>query len=145
MTSQANLLERLGGSRVLKTAPRSSAEWHALIDEGVPFHALEAVKNALALTDSEIARLVGVSTKTFTRLRAKQGRLDPVASDRLYRVARILTLAIDVLESKPSALTWLKRAQVGLGGLVPLEMLRSDAGTSEVERLLLRIEHGVYT
>jgi len=145
MPFRSAVFEHLGGAHVLGVAPGSVADWHALIDEGVPCAALEVVKKMLALNDAEIARLVGVSTKTFSRLRVREGRLDPGASDRLYRVVRIATLAIEVLESEAAAIAWLKRPQVGLGGHVPLDLLRTDAGTIEIERLLQRIEHGVYS
>jgi putative toxin-antitoxin system antitoxin component (TIGR02293 family) len=56
----------------------------------------------------------------------------------------VVALAIDVLESRAAALHWLKREQIGLGSLIPLAMLTTDAGRDQVEKLLLRIEHGVY-
>ena len=71
--------------------------------------------------------------------------LDPVVSDRLLRVARIIALACEVLENEERARGWLKRSQIGLGGRTPLSFLAADLGCAEVERLLLRIEHGIYT
>jgi hypothetical protein len=73
--------------------------------------------------DSLLAEPLGVSEKTLSRARAGKGRLDPVTSDRLFRVARIVTLAIEVLASEAAALHWLKRPQIGLGGKVPLSLL----------------------
>jgi uncharacterized protein (DUF2384 family) len=49
------------------------------------------------------------------------------------------------LESEPAALRWLKRPQIGLGVRVPLTLLGTDAGCEQVEKLLLAIEHSVYT
>jgi len=95
--------------------------------------------------DRELAALLGISEKTLSRGRAAGGRLDPVASDRLFRVARIGALAIGVFESEAAAADWLKRPQIGLGGRVPLELLTTDVGRDQVEKLLLRIEHGVYS
>ena len=70
-------------------------------------------------------------------------RLSPVESDRLYRFARILALAEDVFESREDAIEWLNSEQYGLGGAVPINMLQTDAGSREVEELLIRIEYGV--
>ena len=50
-----------------------------------------------------------------------------------------------MLEDEAAALHWLKRPQIGLGGRVPLTMLTTDPGRDQVEKLLLRIEHGVYS
>ena len=107
-------------------------------------HSVEALKDSIAIADNQLAQLLGVSEKTLSRARSAKGRLDPVTSDRLFRVARIVALAIDVLESEAGALHWLKREQIGLCGRVPLAMLTTDPGRDQVEKLLLRIEHGVY-
>lgn len=97
------------------------------------------------MPDSLLAELLGISEKTLLRARAGKVRLDPVTSDRLFRVARIVALAVEVLESDAAALHWLKRPQIGLGGRVPLALLSTDPGRDQVEKLLLRIEHGVYS
>ncbi len=59
------------------------------------------------------------------------------------RFARILALAKDVFEDEDRAIEWLRRPQFGLGDRIPFDLIYTEAGTSEVESLLLRIEHGV--
>lgn len=135
----------LGGTRVLESRPKTSRDWHAFISQGSPIQAADSFKRWLAITDEELARLLGISGKTLSRHRASGGSLDPVSSDRLYRAARIAALAGDVLESRESAVSWFGRPQIGLGNRIPLDLLSTDAGADEVERLLLRIEHGVYS
>jgi putative toxin-antitoxin system antitoxin component (TIGR02293 family) len=115
-----------------------------VVSKGVPVGAAEAVKQWLAVGDEFLAAILGVSQKTLSRARTSNARLDPVTSDRLFRVARIGALATEVLEDEGRALGWLKRPQIGLGGRTPLSLLTTDAGCVEVERLLTRIEHGVY-
>jgi putative toxin-antitoxin system antitoxin component (TIGR02293 family) len=144
MTIGAEITSVLGGRRALQVKPRNAAEWLAVVKEGMPFDSAESLKRWLAVGDEALAELLGVSAKTLSRARASNARLDPVASDRLLRVARIGALAIEVLEDQDRARGWLKRAQIGLGGQVPLSLLATDLGCAEVERLLLRIEHGVY-
>ena len=111
----------------------------------MPVESAEAFKRRIAIGDDVLAALLGVSEKTLSRARAANARLDPVASDRLFRVARIGALAIEVLEGEAQATHWLKRPQIGLGGSAPLALLTTDVGCAEVEKLLLRIEHGVYS
>jgi putative toxin-antitoxin system antitoxin component (TIGR02293 family) len=59
--------------------------------------------------------------------------------------ARLLSLAVVTLESVENARAWLASPQVGLGGAIPSEMARTEDGAREVEDLLGRIEHGVYS
>jgi putative toxin-antitoxin system antitoxin component (TIGR02293 family) len=145
MTSLSTISSVLGGQAQLQARPRSAHDWHELIRRGLPVAAMDAFKQQAMLSDAELAQLIGVSEKTLSRARAGHGKLDPIASDRLYRVVRLVVLAAEVLESTQAALRWLKRAQVGLGSATPLAMMTTDAGSAEVEKLLLRIEHGVYS
>jgi putative toxin-antitoxin system antitoxin component (TIGR02293 family) len=63
----------------------------------------------------------------------------------LVRFARLLGRAVDVFESLDGARRWLKAPQYGLGEAIPLEYAKTDVGAREVELLLGRIEHGVYS
>lgn len=119
-------------------------QWEKVIHDGIPAQSVEALKERIAVSDAVLAQLLGISEKTLSRARAGKGRLDPVASDRLFRVAKIVSLAIWVLEAEQPAVHWLKRRQFGLGLRVPLELLTTDVGCDQVEGLLLAIEHGVY-
>lgn len=145
MTTATAIEDFLGGKRALGARPRTTLDWEQVIHAGMPVQSAEALKESIEVPDSLLAALLGISEKTLSRARAARGRLDPVASDRLFRVARIVALAIEVLESSAAALHWLKRPQIGLGGRVPLELLATDPGRDQVEKLLLRIEHGVYS
>lgn len=135
----------LGGKKALGSNPQTAMDWEEIIHQGISARSAEALKESIAVPDNLLAELLGISEKTLSRARAGRSRLDPVASDRLFRVARIVALAIEVLESEPAAVHWLKRSQIGLGRRVPLSLLATDAGRDQVEKLLLRIEHGVYS
>ena len=139
------MLDVLGGGQTLRTRPRDTAEWLEVARRGVPFAAAEAIKRWLGVVDAVLAELLGIGEKSLSRARVTNARLAPVVSDRLLRVARLSALACEVLEDKVRARGWLKRPQIGLGGRTPLSLLATDFGCAEVERLLLRIEHGVYT
>jgi putative toxin-antitoxin system antitoxin component (TIGR02293 family) len=57
----------------------------------------------------------------------------------------MLARATEVLEDRSKALRWMNEPNVALGGKVPSALLDSSAGEHEVETLLGRIEHGVYS
>jgi putative toxin-antitoxin system antitoxin component (TIGR02293 family) len=126
-------------------AVREASAWHERILGGLEFQAAERVKAQASLTDSELARLLGVGEATLRRARAAGGTLDVATSDRLYRLTKVLSVAEEALEGSANAGTWLRRAQPALGGRVPLDLLVTQAGADEVETLLRRIDYGVYT
>jgi len=142
--SVAEVAKLLGGPRVLGRRITSQLKMADAVDEGLPPVSLDRIKHALDLTDTELAQAVGISPKTIHRLRTGQARhLSSTASDRLYRIARLYLLVIEVLEDGEAARDWLRTPQLGLADRAPMELMSTEAGSREVEALLLRIEHGV--
>lgn len=142
MQKENEIADVLGGKKFLGRSIKNMIDFDTIIRDGFPMIASELVKSTLNLSDDEFAATLGVSKRTLSRLR-KKTRLPSVASDRLFRAARIFALAADVLESKENARKWLHSPQLSLGGKVPLDLLSTEAGTEKVENLLIRIEYGV--
>jgi putative toxin-antitoxin system antitoxin component (TIGR02293 family) len=136
---QAAVLDFLGGQRVFGRRPQSVLEVNDLIQAGFPAQALAALKDRTHLTNREIARALGDSEKTVERA-ATQDHIKPSTSDRLYRLARLIELASEVLCNEQQALDWLRSPQYGLADRVPLDLLATDAGTEQVGAELLRIK-----
>jgi putative toxin-antitoxin system antitoxin component (TIGR02293 family) len=124
---------------------REPGHWHERILTGLDFDAVDQIKAHAALTDLELARLLGMGAATLRRARAARTKLDATTSDRLYRLSKIVAIAEEALETPENAMQWLRRPQPALGGAVPLELLVTQAGADEVETLLRRIDFGVYT
>lgn len=80
--------------------------------------------------------------RTMARRRLSR-KLDPVESDRLYRIARVAAQAVSVFGTEDQATTWLQRPNRALGGELPIRLLDTDVGARQVEDVLGRIEHGI--
>lgn len=146
MQIEYDIASVLGGPKTLGRSIRGIRDLIDLVEQGLPWSAAFHLKDSLEVTDREYAGVLGISERTLTRHKAHpQKRLGLTESDRLYRMARILALAREVLEDEKRAIAWLRRPQIGLGGRTPLKMMRTEAGAREVEDLLGRIEHGVYS
>jgi putative toxin-antitoxin system antitoxin component (TIGR02293 family) len=114
------------------------------IERGLSPNAIEKVKTAYGLNDTEISSLLGVSTKTISRTRtAHAKRLSLVVGDRLFRLAKMFAFATQVLEDRDAAREWLRSPQFGLNNAIPLDLMNTEVGAKEVEDLLGRIEYGV--
>lgn len=140
----SNVATLLGGKRVLKRALTAPLDIQAMVREGLPFGALDAVIQTLGIPVAEVTKVLGLATRTMARRRDQQ-ILTPVESDRLYRFARVACLAIEVLGSAEKARQWLERPNRALGGETPLGFLDTDIGARQVEAVLGRIAHGVFS
>lgn len=122
----------------------SSAQLIEELSQGLPVSELEELHSALQMPLEKLGELLGISKATLHR-RKKTGRLSCTESDRVVRFARLVGMANLVMESPASGRRWLTTPQRGLGGAVPLDYARTEVGAREVENLLGRIEHSVYT
>lgn len=113
------------------------------IEAGMPFRSLEKLQKSLALPWEKLAAALGMSRATLHR-RKLQGKLASSESERLVRYQRLFAQASEVFGGTDRARQWLSARQPGLGGAVPIEFAASELGAREVERLLGRLEFGVY-
>jgi putative toxin-antitoxin system antitoxin component (TIGR02293 family) len=144
MVSAERLVQTLGGVRALKRKRMTLEALHARLREGLPYTALEAVASGFDIRNEELVAVLHLPLRTLAR-RKREKRLRAEESDRLFRLGRIAALADEVLGSREKAKRWLHRPNRALGQAVPLRLLDTDLGTRQVEDLLLRIAHGLYS
>lgn len=89
------------------------------------------------------SKILGISTRTMLRNRARTQRLDANVSDRIQRVKRIYALTQDAIGGPEKAGLWLTRPNRALYGQIPLTLLDTDAGVQIVQEELYRIRHGI--
>ncbi len=143
--STQHVVELLGGSSIFGRHKNKSASLSLAdaITEGFPQKSLWKIKDVTGLTDRQMATTLGISQKSISRYRAShRGLLDPVISDRLYRIASAYAHAREVFEDDVAAKEWMQAPQIGLGMRIPLNLLTTEIGAKEVERLLGRIDYG---
>lgn len=141
---ELSIFEYLGGKRFLRIkGPKTAFGFHERVSSGLPAGCVIYFKRHSGFTNIEVSKLLGVSEKTFIRWQHTPKKpINPVASDRLYRTAKLMALATEVLEDPGEARTWMNEPQFGLGNKVPRELLTTDVGARQVEDMLLRMEHG---
>ena len=114
------------------------------IQKGLRFTELETLQNSIDLPFEQLAAKLSISRSTLQRRKAA-GRLSPDESDKVIRYSRLVRQAADFFGDIEKARAWLKHPQYGLGGAVPLDYARTEAGAREVENLLGRMKYGVYS
>jgi putative toxin-antitoxin system antitoxin component (TIGR02293 family) len=98
----------------------------------------------LDISEKALAKTLHIAVSTLAR-RKKSGRLTFEESERLFRIARLYDRTLEVFKDRQMTRKWLKEPAWALGDTPPLEFAETELGAQEVDDLLGRIEHGVFT
>ena len=77
----------LGGRSVLRAKPHTALDWIEVIRKGIPAAAVESLLKAMQVSQSELARALGIPERTLAR-RKREGMLNSEESAKLLRLAR---------------------------------------------------------
>jgi len=133
-----------GPASILQLQASNLAELRDAVRRGLPYSALEALTKQLELSPQQFTAVFGIPARTVAR-RKEARQLTPQESDRVYRVARTVSQAVEVLGSIDKARTWLKTPNRALGCEMPLDLLDTEIGARQVEEILLRINYGIFS
>ncbi len=99
----------------------------------------------LGIPTTDLAKRIGVARSTFHRMQKENALLSEHESDALARHSTLLNHATAVFDGdEQAAKQWLWNPQIGLNNAIPLDLAQTTFGYREVEKLLTRIDHGVY-
>jgi putative toxin-antitoxin system antitoxin component (TIGR02293 family) len=133
-----------GAASILHLRATSLTELPDSVRNGLPFSALVALTKQLEISPQQITAVFGIPPRTVAR--RKQARhLNPQEFDRLYRVARAFSQAVEVLGSIEKSRVWLKTTNRALGREIPLDLLATEIGARQVEEVLLCLNYGIFS
>ncbi|MCX4027493.1 DUF2384 domain-containing protein [Endozoicomonas sp. SM1973] len=113
--------------------------------EGLSVKAIADIEKALGIDQKTFLLISGMSKATLSR-RKEAGRLTPDESSKVYRFAQLYDLVkAMMLDDDEKARDWLQTPEPLFGGKTPLEYARTEFGAKEVEDLIGRIRHGVFS
>ncbi len=135
----------IAGTRLLGIQSRRASELVGQVQAGFPFSYLVHLEQQSGLPRQRLAQFAAIPPRTLAR-RQRAGQLAPEESDRLLRFARIFESLLELFEGdQDHAKRWLLASSLALGGTSPLEFMSTEVGAREVEQLIGRLEHGVFT
>ncbi len=138
--SAAITLEKLLG---IKTA--DNLKLAEKVEDGFSFAAFERVSKNTGVSLDRLRVAVRITPRTLTR-RRKEKKLSPEESDRLVSVSRLFAQTFELFEGDTDAgLRWFTSPNRALNGLSPMEAAATETSAREVENLIGRLEHGVFT
>jgi len=116
-----------------------------LVEEGLPVLDVVEFATQAGFSHDELARLIHIPPRTFARRIADKKRLKIPEGERAIRLMRLYDQANQVFGSGEVTREWFNAKLRALGGRTPLEYAQTEPGAREVENILGRIEHGVYS
>ncbi len=131
-----NLIDHLGISA------QSELDLAGIVEQGLPLGSVDRLKEQ-GLTFSEVSDVV-ISPRTLKHRKVRGERLSHEETDRVVRVARMVSLADQVFRNHDKALAWLRSPDDRLNGRAPFSLLHTESGGRVIENMLWQIEEGVY-
>lgn len=97
----------------------------------------------LDLDRKTFAGLLNISPATLDRRNNAKADFKGAEADALYKLLAVAGAARRVLKTPENMRSWMRRAQPGLGGRMPLELIKTNAGADAVRLLLDQIYYGI--
>jgi putative toxin-antitoxin system antitoxin component (TIGR02293 family) len=115
------------------------------IERGFSFDALLKFELNSGVSLPLLASVIGIPERTLARRRAA-GRLEPDESERLLRVSNLFEKCVDLFDGDvTAAVHWLTSPKKALNRQAPLLYARTELGAREVEDLIGRLDHGIFS
>lgn len=134
----------LGGMKFMAKEPVSSFDFLAASTKGITKQSVMNLADIMAVPMKDIATLLNMSYKTLGRKR-KTDPLDSLSSSLSIEIANTIATGLSVFEDPEKLNRWLHKENRALGSKKPFELLNTPTGIKMVNRILRRMEEGVYT
>jgi putative toxin-antitoxin system antitoxin component (TIGR02293 family) len=144
MTTLETMIGLLGGMQLLPRPIRRDRDLEDAVAAGLPAEVVRHLAESTGAPLRQLQQITHIDRSTFSRRMRQRALLKADESDRVARVARVAALAMGAL-GRNEGQRWLQEPNVALGDRVPLGMLGTDAGVRQVEQIIGRIEHGVFS
>ena len=114
-----------------------------MIRKGIPYQAIEVISNKLNRPIKFMLGMMGIPQTTYNKKKKDQDLLDARDSELIALITELLSYGLEVFnEEEEKFQRWLNKPNRSLGGNIPISLLDTSTGISEVRYSLNRIEHG---
>ncbi len=121
---------------------------HAMVlrvEEGLPVMDVVNFGKQAGFTNEELAKLINIPARTYARRVAGKTRLTIPEGERAARLMRVFDRAKQLFVTEEDVRKWLHAELPALGWRTPLDFAHTEPGARDVENLIGRIEHGVFS
>lgn len=124
---------------------KSALEISDRLQKGLPFEALAEFERVSGFSRDTVLQSLRIPARTLAR-RKISGRLSGDESERLWRLHELFRLTAALFDGDAAAArNWLVSPARALSGRSPWLTVQTEIGAREVENLIGRLEHGVFS
>lgn len=109
---------------------------------GVYASAFDTVVGLSGYKNDDVAAILNISGKTYSRYKSSRQRFDAAQSELLLKLKAMFGLGNDVFGNNTQFRRWLESPSYGLGGLIPQQIIKTSTGIDMVMNELTNIAHG---
>lgn len=134
----------LGGRQFMEAVPVSILDYVTAGNKGIPKLSVINLAEVMDVPMKNMAEILNVSYKTLGR-KKQTDILDSLSSSLSIEIANTIAKGLSVFEDTDKLNRWLHKENRALQGKKPFDLLKTPTGIKMVNRILSRIEEGVYT
>ncbi len=134
----------LGGKKFMPKEPASALDFLSASDKGITKQSVINLAEVMDIPMKDIASLLNVSYKTLGRKR-RNDLLGSLVSSLSIEIANTVANGLAVFEDADKLNHWLQKENRALNAKKPIELLNTPTGIKMVNRVLNRLEEGIYT
>ncbi|GAA6166826.1 type II RES/Xre toxin-antitoxin system antitoxin [Sessilibacter corallicola] len=143
--ADVNLSTGLLLPRVTGVSSGNHREILSSIRKGFNFGCIPLLEQELHSNRKELSSILSIPTSTLAR-RQKAGTLNTDESDRVARLARLKDSAVAMMQGdNEAAINWLRTPLEIFDNETPIQHASTEMGARDVEDLIGRIRHGVFS
>jgi putative toxin-antitoxin system antitoxin component (TIGR02293 family) len=109
-----------------------------------PFQIIQGLAADFGLSAKDIAGVLDITPKTFSRWKGRENFLSEQQADRMLILKSIVDLGRKVLGSDANVKKWIREPVFSLDGQIPLNLLKTESGRRQIESALHQIEYGFF-
>ena len=142
---ELNLVNLLGGKRIVTKPILSEFDIISLSNEGITKASLDALIGHLGISKKAFSEnILDASVKTLERKKSTD-KLDKHTSSLVIEIAKVVEHAFAVFEDEEKVKNWLNTPNMALNSMKPIDLFYIPTGLNMVNTILGRIEEGVYS
>ncbi len=135
----------LGGTDLVDMEIKSDFDWITLSNAGLKKASLDSLIGHLGMSKKAFTEnILNLSVKTFERKKSND-LLDKRTSSHIIEIAKVVEHVFAVFDDEDTVKRWLNKPNRALNLMKPIDLFETPTGLDLVNRILGRIEEGVYT